>query len=566
MIIRLWSDDAEPAEFVRCPRCLCLFRPVRVAPPYEAPLGDVGAQSYLEGVAQIDQVVTPLFKVNTARVKTYLDVGCAAGFSLDFADFAWGWRGRGAEPSTLALAGREALDLDIHHGYLDRDTFGERFHLVGSGDVIEHVAEPRAFVADLASYVADDGALVLAGPNASAIAPDADENVIRALLNPQHLALPSASTLDRMLRENGFEFVRIWDRGAELHAVAAHDDELISEGGEFDRGLYRRYLGERYRTSRDVWGLKSGLGYRLYKESLFARDFQTCDELFESLREPVRARYGIDICTPAAFDLDVKRWTMAELAQVMPFFATELFYYRGSREIQRDRPGVSLAIEYFNAAIAAGVATRALGEVHEYWNLEADLLTNEAAHARLQCIRQLPPREALNRLTAAESKLGDDSQRLAYAEARAELERIVFIESIAAGDYGRADDLAANIRRVVWSDGKRARTAQTLGLQAQTLFALGMFALNHEADPAQAATYFDEAHRLSVDALREDPSSEAARQIVWWSLFSEGLCRRALGDADRAVATARTLERPTDLDFLPAPDEALVGRLSELYS
>ena len=96
------------------------------------------------------------------------DVGCGAGL------LAEPLRRLGAEvsavdaaPENIAAARLHAqgqgLEIDYRVGGVE--SLEGPFHLVTCLEVIEHVAQPRAFIAGLARILSDDGLLILSTPN-----------------------------------------------------------------------------------------------------------------------------------------------------------------------------------------------------------------------------------------------------------------------------------------------------------------------------------------------------------------------------------------------------------------
>lgn len=101
--------------------------------------------------------------------KKALDVGCGAGLLAEpLARLGAAVTGLDAAPETIAVARSHAegqrLDIDYRVGSV-ADVAGETFDLVTSLEVIEHVADPAAFVAGLASALAPDGLMLLSTPN-----------------------------------------------------------------------------------------------------------------------------------------------------------------------------------------------------------------------------------------------------------------------------------------------------------------------------------------------------------------------------------------------------------------
>lgn len=101
-----------------------------------------------------------------------LDVGCGAGLLAEpLARLGASVTGVDAAPENIAAARDHAagqgLDIDYRSGELAALNL-PRFDLVICMEVIEHVADPRAFVAALADRLAPGGLMVLSTPNRTA--------------------------------------------------------------------------------------------------------------------------------------------------------------------------------------------------------------------------------------------------------------------------------------------------------------------------------------------------------------------------------------------------------------
>lgn len=101
--------------------------------------------------------------------KRALDVGCGAGLlSEPLARLGAQVTGIDAAPENVdvarAHAAQQGLTIDYRSGEVDQLS-GERFDLVVSMEVIEHVADPAGFIAALGSALADDGLLIMSTPN-----------------------------------------------------------------------------------------------------------------------------------------------------------------------------------------------------------------------------------------------------------------------------------------------------------------------------------------------------------------------------------------------------------------
>lgn len=102
--------------------------------------------------------------------KTALDVGCGAGLLAEpLARLGAKVTGIDASPELIAVANEHSraggLEIDYCAGELKE--LDGRFDLVTCMEVIEHVADPAAFVCTLAERLAPDGLLIMSTPNAT---------------------------------------------------------------------------------------------------------------------------------------------------------------------------------------------------------------------------------------------------------------------------------------------------------------------------------------------------------------------------------------------------------------
>ena len=105
--------------------------------------------------------------------KSALDVGCGAGLLCEpLARLGADVTGLDAAPENIAAArvhaAQSRLTIDYRTGSVE-NLGNERFDLVTSMEVIEHVTDPAAFVTGLAAAMADDGVLILSTPNRTAV-------------------------------------------------------------------------------------------------------------------------------------------------------------------------------------------------------------------------------------------------------------------------------------------------------------------------------------------------------------------------------------------------------------
>lgn len=100
--------------------------------------------------------------------RTALDVGCGAGLLCEpLARLGAAVTGIDAAPESIAVAERHAaqsgLAIDYRAGGIE--STDQRYDLVTSLEVIEHVTDPAEFVRGLAGALAEGGLLILSTPN-----------------------------------------------------------------------------------------------------------------------------------------------------------------------------------------------------------------------------------------------------------------------------------------------------------------------------------------------------------------------------------------------------------------
>jgi 2-polyprenyl-6-hydroxyphenyl methylase / 3-demethylubiquinone-9 3-methyltransferase len=100
--------------------------------------------------------------------KSVLDVGCGAGLMCEpLARMGGAVTGVDAAPENIAVAADHARGqgLAIDYRCADVATLAGQFDLVTSMEVVEHVTDPAAFIAALASLLAPGGLMILSTPN-----------------------------------------------------------------------------------------------------------------------------------------------------------------------------------------------------------------------------------------------------------------------------------------------------------------------------------------------------------------------------------------------------------------
>lgn len=190
--------------------------------------------------------------VRTGRI---LDVGCMFGFLLDEARAA-GLVPYGIELSPVAAAAAVARGHDVFTGTIERfaaERPGLTFSAIFAQHVLEHVEDPRAFLATAKRLLAPGGVVVVCVPNFEARLRRLTPSGWGWYQVPVHLHHFSSRALHRLVADTGFEMVSERTRGGDTLFLALSALQTLGvavgnqAGGAGEPGLARhalRVLGE----------------------------------------------------------------------------------------------------------------------------------------------------------------------------------------------------------------------------------------------------------------------------------------------------------------------------------
>jgi 2-polyprenyl-3-methyl-5-hydroxy-6-metoxy-1,4-benzoquinol methylase len=166
-------------------------------------------QTFARHLQALERITGP------AAGRRLLDVGAYIGVFVDVARRA-GWDACGVEPSAWAAAVAQEQGLPVFHGTTASPALaGERYDVVTLWDVIEHLDDPAAELAQTYGLLRPGGFLAVHTM-------DIDSVVARLLgrrwpwLMDMHLHYFSRRTLAEMLRQKGFEVLWIGPQGRYL--------------------------------------------------------------------------------------------------------------------------------------------------------------------------------------------------------------------------------------------------------------------------------------------------------------------------------------------------------------
>lgn len=154
---------------VRCTQCGFLYssRVLSASALRQYYQENFGSQRHLEGQRVNARTNAAALRqlLDLKKVKSWLDVGCGYGFLLKWLQ-GCGIETHGVELSTQEAEYACAQGLSVRNALLAESNLPrDHYDVVSSFEVIEHIADPRALLAEMAEYVRPGGWLLVMTDN-----------------------------------------------------------------------------------------------------------------------------------------------------------------------------------------------------------------------------------------------------------------------------------------------------------------------------------------------------------------------------------------------------------------
>lgn len=406
------ASAAQPDKrliLLACEACGSGFYDDRSPHPYgEDDVAHYSVKFYVEKGAGIDTMLQPLAGIPFTPASRYLEIGCGFGFSLDFVARQHGATVRGIDPSPLAGEGRRRLGLDIVDGYFDSAMLAEigPQDVVYCSELIEHVIDPAALLADIAKVLAPRGLLMLTTPAMEAVDPAAPAGMLFGTLSPGfHLTLYTAGALEALLRRHGFADVRVVRNANSLIAHATRDGTLPARDATIPADSLIDYFRGRYDASSGDALLRNGFLFRLVKHLAIAGRFVEVDALRDAVDAQFRDGYGLDLATPGKLALPALGGAdLATVLERLPLNLASHLHFRGLAALLHGHDGMA-ALEHFAAAARLARATCDILQAHRVADGEIEATVGTCINLMIHALRSLAAGPARDALPAAAATL-----------------------------------------------------------------------------------------------------------------------------------------------------------------
>ena len=157
------------------------------------------------------------------------DAGCGFGFFVETAQ-KMGWEASGSELSSRAVASCKQRGLKVEER---ADISSGPFQVVTSFEVIEHLYDPKKYVASIREQLDEGGLLYITTPNFNGLSRFLLKEKYNVINYPEHLCYFTQKTIHQLLSDLGFEKVWVKTDGISLGRIKTSlkptGEALISE-------------------------------------------------------------------------------------------------------------------------------------------------------------------------------------------------------------------------------------------------------------------------------------------------------------------------------------------------
>ena len=156
-----------------------------------------------------------------------LDIGCGAGFFIAYLK-RYGWDVTGVDISEWASKfAKEKLGLNVFTGSVEEIEFNDKFYVITMYHILEHLPDPLRTLKRILELLADDGVLVVKGPNLGSFDRIWHGKKWRRYDVPFHLYYFTPKTYGLILEKAGFSVQKMifqyWDPIAHLMEIKIGD-------------------------------------------------------------------------------------------------------------------------------------------------------------------------------------------------------------------------------------------------------------------------------------------------------------------------------------------------------
>lgn len=150
------------------------------------------------------------------KTNKLIDVGCGIGYFLEVAKER-GWDVYGTEFTDKAVEICTNKGIKMNQGVLNPNDYQENsFDIITSFEVLEHINNPQEEIVNFKNILRKDGLLFFTTPNFNATERFVLKSRYSVITYPEHLSYYTKKSMNHLLKNKGFEKVKITTTGISL--------------------------------------------------------------------------------------------------------------------------------------------------------------------------------------------------------------------------------------------------------------------------------------------------------------------------------------------------------------
>lgn len=274
-----YSSNDVSIDFIKCDSCGVVFSDPYIPLDYKDPGSERGSlhfDFYVDigaGIESLVRPLIPLIKESKFRSGNFIDIGCGFGYCVKFAESVMGLDSIGYEPGEYGKFGAEIMDVNIINQYFQSDLLNEKFSVVFSAEVIEHVTDPLNYLQSLVSILSQNGIGILTTPNTAYLSKclekkdEANIKLLQLLGPGEHLSLFDKDSIENLLLKSNISNFKVIenDENLTIYFSSRTDTDLGALSDKLnERKYYLNFLNLLLNSPRKRW-------QNIFKEIFFRK-------------------------------------------------------------------------------------------------------------------------------------------------------------------------------------------------------------------------------------------------------------------------------------------------------